>query len=596
MMRKLKTLWILAALLAVAFTSCKEDEPETPVLPSQAITDKDCGDTKTVGGGTAQFTIRFTASNSWTAEASEPEWCRVRTVSGATGASEVSLFIRTNDTGVSRTSHILVNVSGYADPVTLCTITQQAAEGAGTYVSVNQWVEEYMRDNYLWNEAIENVILDNSLDYKAFLTSILTGVAAQDDINHDDGHWENGARQSFYTRISGPEGSSNGALRVGTYRDLGVMKARYVSLTVGSDQIDALQVLLVSPGSAADRAGLRRGHVITKLNGQPVTASNQQTMLDAVLKGTSARIQTHRLVLDDDRNIGSLEPVGELTITATQYTDPAIYKRFVTEIGGRKVGYLLYMEFAADYDQQLLAAFDAFRNEGITDLVLDLRFNGGGDIRSCAVLGTLLAGAEYQGQVLTKLVYNARRVANGETSEFRIGSKKVWNGEYSTVEEALAHALALKTVYVLTSVDTASASEMLVNGLRGLGITVNQIGSRTNGKNVGMEGFVNQPIDNAYYSFYPVTFYAQNGKGECDFSAGLVPDVESDLDNLYPGDPGTAEDFLFELASEWIATGSQPTAPQTAGIRGLRSIQPTRSAPAMQARAKDAFVCTASGQ
>lgn len=595
-MKKLKSMWILATLLAVAFASCKEDGTDPPVLPSQAITDKDCGDTKTLGGGTAQLAIKFTASNDWTAEASEPEWCRMRTKSGAAGASEMSVFIEANNSESTRTSDLVVNVSGYADPVILCTITQQAAGGAGTYITVNQWVEEYMRDNYLWNEAIENLTLDNTLGYKEFLTSILTGVAAQDDINHDDGHWENGVRQSFYTRITGPEGSSEGALRVGTYQDLGVMKARYVSLSVASKAVDGIQVLLVSPGSAADRAGLRRGHFITQVNGQAITASNQASMLNTILKGMSAHVLAQRVVLDDHFRIEALEPVGELSITAARYNDPAIYKQFVTEIGNRKVGYLFYMEFTTAYDQTLLTAFDEFRNEGVTDLVLDLRYNGGGDIRSCAVLGTLIAGSEYQGQVLTKLVYNAQRVANGETSDFRIGNKKVWDGVYSLVEEALSHALALKTVYVLTSVDTASASEMLVNGLRGLGITVNQIGMRTNGKNVGMEGFVNQPIDNATYSFYPVTFYAQNAKGECDFSNGLVPDVESNLDDLYPGEPGTAEDFLFSLATEWIASGSKPAVQPAVGTQGIRAMQPTRSAPAMQARAKDAFVCAAEEQ
>lgn len=92
---------------------------------------------------------------------------------------------------------------------------------------------------------------------------------------------------------------------------------------------------------------------------------------------------------------------------------------------------------------------------------------------------------------------------------------------------------------------------MVINGLRGLGLEVNLIGQRTNGKNVGMEGVVRSFYNYDFY-LYPVSFYIKNAKGFGDYASGFVPDVEIDDSAIYPGEFGTMEDQLGYIALTWI--------------------------------------------
>jgi len=120
---------------------------------------------------------------------------------------------------------------------------------------------------------------------------------------------------------------------------------------------------------------------------------------------------------------------------------------------------------------------------------------------------------------------------------------------------------------VLVSQTTASASEMVINGLRGLDIEVNLIGQTTNGKNVGMEG-VMRSFYNHEFLLYPVTFYVENAKGFRDYSTGFVPDVEIDDSAIYPGEFGTMEDQLGYIALVWIKSGKKPELQASSLTRG----------------------------
>ena len=118
--------------------------------------------------------------------------------------------------------------------------------------------------------------------------------------------------------------------------------------------------------------------------------------------------------------------------------------------------------------KELIAAFDRFRAQNVTDLILDLRYNNGGDVLSSTVLGTLIAGEAYKGQLYAHMTFNEDRTEAGESGDYKIGVKETFESVYEPIERALQHALGLKKIYVLVSETTASASEMVINGLRGL--------------------------------------------------------------------------------------------------------------------------------
>ena len=225
------------------------------------------------------------------------------------------------------------------------------------------------------------------------------------------------------------------------------------------------------------------------------------------------------------------------------------------------------MGFDVDYEEELIAAFDRFRAQNVTDLILDLRYNNGGDVLSSTVLGTLITGEAYKGQLYAHMTFNEDRTEAGESGDYKIGVKETFESVYEPIERALQHALGLKKIYVLVSETTASASEMVINGLRGLDIEVNLIGMPTNGKNVGMEGVV-RSFHNYDFLLFPVSFYIENAKGFRDYSDGFTPDVQIDDSAIYPGEFGTMMDQLGYLALQWIKTDNKPQLPSAMHTRG----------------------------
>lgn len=440
---------------------------------------------------------------------------------------------------------------------------------AGKYATVDKWMYSYMSQNYLWPDPLVSMKTDYSLDYENFLLSMLDEVAAHTDaqglpLNYDDGHWVGGQREYYYSYVDGPELTSRSAGDEVT--ETGLWMLMPTILPLASGDVIGIAVEVVTPDSPASRAGLRRGDFITEVDGEPVTQTNYREALMQLYYGTSVRLLPNRVSSDASGFV--LEPLAEVTLSAETFTDPAIYRSTVVTVGDKKVGYLLYMGFESSYDEELISAFRMFRTNNIDELVVDLRYNGGGAVRSSTLLATLILGGDYQGQTYCRMTYNAFRTALGETGVYRIGDKAVPDGDgtYQPIADALAQSLGLRRIYVICSENTASASELLINGLRGFDLEVRLVGTRTNGKNVGMEGYVDYEIGGEKYTFMPITFYSENAKGFRDYSDGFEPDVEFDDSKYYPGDFATQEDAYFLLVSRWIETGNKP---ELSGTRAL---------------------------
>ena len=214
-----------------------------------------------------------------------------------------------------------------------------------------------------------------------------------------------------------------------------------------------------------------------------------------------------------------------------------------------------------------MAAFERFRQQNVTDLILDLRYNNGGDVLSSAVLGTLVAGNDYKGQVYAHTTFNEDRTEAGEGGDYKIGVKETVERIYEPLETALQHAVGLKKIYLLVSQTTASASEMVINGLRRLDIEVNLIGQTTNGKNVGIEGRCgHSTIMSSCSTLLPFTLRTPKG-------SGIIRRVLSPMSRLtttaiYPGEFGTMEDQLGYIALVSIKSGKKPELQASSLTRG----------------------------
>ena len=273
---------------------------------------------------------------------------------------------------------------------------------------------------------------------------------------------------------------------------------------LGDDYI-GIVVMVVIPGTPAAEAGLVRGDFITAVNGEEVTESNYQSLGQAVYDG-AVDVTVNSVTWTDNGTTPVLTPKGNVQLGSATFTSPAIYMDKVVEIeeSDKKAGYLLYMGFDVDYDEELIAAFDRFRAQNVTDLILDLRYNNGGDVLSSTVLGTLIAGEAYKGQALCS--YDVQRGPHGGRREWRLQDRRQGDvrKRVRTDRKSLATCFGQKKkIYVLVSETTASASEMVINGLRGLDIEVNLIRMPTNGKNVGMEGVV-RSFHNYDFLLFPV--------------------------------------------------------------------------------------------
>ncbi len=313
----------------------------------------------------------------------------------------------------------------------------------------------------------------------------------------------------------------------------------------------ALGVDYVYADSPADKAGIKRGTLITKYNGASITASNLYDVYYALIgydNTSSASLTTKSYVFYNEENKNGYylsDTDTTFTINKANYdASPILASEIIKPEGSSHIiGYFSYVGFDYYHDKEMLDAFSQFKQDGITDLVLDLRYNGGGYVNSSVTLATLVAGSAYEGNVYASMEYNADRIANGEVGYYYIGKspsfydtdkKKMVTENYEMITKALSDAVNLKKVYVLTTDNTASASELIINGLRGLDINVITVGTTTIGKNVGMEVIESDDYKTDYdfegnsYEFAPITFKSYNAKNQSDYADGFEPDCEVD--------------------------------------------------------------------
>ncbi|MFK5983768.1 MAG: S41 family peptidase [Flavobacteriaceae bacterium] len=279
----------------------------------------------------------------------------------------------------------------------------------------------------------------------------------------------------------------------------------------------------ILPNSDAAAKGVVRGIVFNTIDGQQINESNFRDLL-------SPDVYTIGLATIDGDNI---TPTGEsIELAKQQYTENPVFIAETLTIEGQKIGYLMYNAFTRDFDPQLNAAFGQFKADGISELILDLRYNGGGSVETAIDLSSMITG-QFNGQLFVSEQWNADRQAE-------YASDKLFNNEISTGEGI--NSLNLNKVYVLTSGRSASASELVINGLNPY-INVVQVGGTTTGKFQASFLLYDAPAPNFSrsqanpghtYAMLPLVFKTANSVGFTDFVDGLDPDIEylEDFSNL----------------------------------------------------------------
>ena len=298
-------------------------------------------------------------------------------------------------------------------------------------------------------------------------------------------------------------------------------------------------VRYVLPNTDAAAKGLQRGIIFNTVDGQQITENNFSDLL-------APTTYTIGIATFDGENITSTNDTVELT--KAPYTENPVFIANTLTVENQPIGYLMYNAFTRDFDPQLNAAFGQFKADGITELILDLRYNGGGSVSTATDLAGMITG-QFQGQVFYNEEWNADR-------QEEYASPGLFDGVLTT-GEAL-NSLNLTRLYVITTGRTASASELVINGLNPY-IDVIQVGTATTGKfqasfllfDAPAPDFsFNQANPNHTYAMLPLVFKTANINGVTDFIDGLDPDVElgEDYANL-----GTLGDVNEPLLAECLA-------------------------------------------
>lgn len=329
----------------------------------------------------------------------------------------------------------------------------------------------------------------------------------------------------------------------GTRQDSGM---RFSLFTVqGSNQVYGF-VRYVLPNSPAANAGVERGVLFDKVNGQSMS---QTTNFGQLFSANSLTIQ---FAFFDGEEIISLE--DSVTLQQIEITENPIHKLEILDFPTKKVGYLMYNGFRRNFDTQLNDAFGVLIAANIDELVLDLRYNGGGDVQTAVNLCSLITG-----QFFNELIATQVTNSNFDDSEILFSNR--------TISGQGLNSLELNRVYVLTTRSTASASELVIAGLQPY-IDVVHIGRQTTGKYQGSttlydaSDFRRQNASLAHrYALQPLIFKLINSVGFTDFDNGIEPTIninEQILNAEQLGSPNEAflREALEHMGIQFIDRGT----------------------------------------
>lgn len=308
----------------------------------------------------------------------------------------------------------------------------------------------------------------------------------------------------------------------------------------------------VLPETPAEEAGIERGMIFTEIDGQQITASNYSQLL----AGESLELGIGKIV-----NGEILTTDETINVTKTVVTEDPVYIAKTFDLDGTKVGYLMYNSFTYDFDDELNDAFGYFKTEGVNELILDLRYNGGGRISSALDLSSMITG-QLNNKPFIKVKYNDYIQSVYESQNPSSLTINLDDQIYEGTENSQPiNSLNLNKVYVIATGSSASASELVMNGLAAY-IEVVHIGTTTVGKIQGSDTYYdsNPPNFNKdsslnpdhKYALQPLILSLVNANGEA-YPEGLTPDIEQrEYVDTY-GVLGDPDEPLLALALEDIS-------------------------------------------
>ncbi|HSF55673.1 MAG TPA: S41 family peptidase [Algoriphagus sp.] len=362
--------------------------------------------------------------------------------------------------------------------------------------ATNQWILNVMDEVYLWLDDLGTPIAENS-DPEDYFEALLFRPTDRFSVIYPD-------YQELINALSGV--NLEAGYEFNLYRE-----------NPTSDNLIA-EVSYIKKNSPASNVDLQRGDVINKINGTLITVSNYQQLLGEI----DGMHTLSYLRYNEDSQGFIAKP--DVTLTAVQLAENPNFLDTIYTINEEKIGYVVYHFFAPGpsenstaYDDEMDAIFGKFKAEGIDHLIVDFRYNSGGYVSSAVNLASLIAPGVGSTSIFSKTKYNQYLMDNVE---------RLRNVQTPFIPKAqnLGNTLEGNRVYILTSTRTASASELIINGLKPY-MDVYLIGDQTTGKNVGSIAFQDDENELNEYGILPIVSQSFNSLDQSDYTSGFAPNI-----------------------------------------------------------------------
>jgi carboxyl-terminal processing protease len=420
------------------------------------------------------------------------------------------------------------------------TVSCNNDEPVGKNAYVNEWILENMELYYLWNTDIPGSP-NKSQEPDVFFESLLS--------NEDRFSWIQENYQELLNSLQGVN------------KEAGYEFLLYRDNTIPENVL--AQVVYVKAGSPAASTDLKRGDIITQINGQQITMTNYTGLLAQISENHTVKYSRYNF------STTLFEDKGTLSLTTTEFAENPNYLHRVFEIGGKKIGYYVYNFFATgptptstQYKDEMDAIFNQFKAQGITDLIVDLRYNSGGSEGATINLASLVGKGVTSADIFTIREYNDILEAELE-QDVRVT-------KFMDKPQNVGSMLSNSRLYILTRNRTASASELLINGLRPY-MDVFIVGDTTVGKNVGSISLYKPNDPRNTWGMQPIIVKSYNKLSQSEYGNGFIPNIANDDNSLVLLPLGDTEENLLSLAiTEITGIGSRksPESRKTLGEIG----------------------------
>jgi carboxyl-terminal processing protease len=324
-------------------------------------------------------------------------------------------------------------------------------------------------------------------------------------------------------------------------------------------------VAYIEPGSEAATApaNLVRGVQLLTIDGVDLVNANDQTSVNTLNAGLAPQTvgESHTFTVLDP---GSTTPRTVTLVSANVTVTPVQNVHTITAPSGALVGYMLFNDHIATAESELVAAFTQLQTAGVQDLVLDIRYNGGGYLDIASEVAYMIAGpVPTTGKTFELTQFNSKHTTVDPVTGATIapvGFHATTQGFSVTSGQALP-ALNLARVFVLTTASTCSASEAIINSLQGVNVQVIQIGSTTCGKPYGF-----YPTDNCAVTYFSIQFQDVNAKGFGDYPDGFTPENTLATEGVLVPGCSVADDFTHALGDSAEGLLASALAYQATGV------------------------------